>query len=146
MDRETIKRILVRGPNWLGDAVMCEPALRGLRRLFPDAQIALLVKPAVADLFAGHPSLTRVLTYDTKGHHAGLSGKWGLAGQLRRQGFDLAVLFQNAFEAALPDVPGRRASALWVCNRRTKSAAVRSSCCAGSPHASPSSPLLLGSC
>ena len=74
MDRETIKRILVRGPNWLGDAVMCEPALRGLRRLFPDAQIALLVKPAVADLFAGHPALTRVLTYDTKGRHAGLSG------------------------------------------------------------------------
>ncbi len=111
MNKEAIKRILVRGPNWLGDAVMCEPALRGLRRLFPDAQIALLVKPAVADLFAGHPALTRVLTYDSVGHHAGLSGKWGLAGQLRRQGFDLAVLFQNAFEAAfltfLAGVPRR---------------------------------------
>jgi len=98
--RDTIKKILVRGPNWLGDAVMCEPALRGLRKLFPDAQIALLVKPAVADLFAGHPALTRVLTFDTEGRHAGLSGKWVLAGQLRQQGFDLAVLFQNAFEAA----------------------------------------------
>jgi heptosyltransferase-2 len=111
VDRAAIKRILVRGPNWLGDAVMCEPALRGLRRLFPDAQIALLVKPAVADLFAGHPALTRVLTYDTKGRHAGLSGKWALAGQLRRQGFDLAILFQNAFEAAfltfLAGVPRR---------------------------------------
>jgi heptosyltransferase II len=111
VDRETIKRILVRGPNWLGDAVMCEPALRGLRRLFPDAQIALLVKPAVADLFAGHPALTRVLTYDANGRHAGFSGKWVLAGQLRRQGFDLAVLFQNAFEAAfltfLAGVPRR---------------------------------------
>ena len=111
MNKETIKRILVRGPNWLGDAVMCEPALRGLRRLFPDAQIALLVKPAVADLFVGHPALTRVLTYDIKGRHAGLSGKWALAGQLRRQGFDLAVLFQNAFEAAfltfLAGVPRR---------------------------------------
>jgi heptosyltransferase-2 len=90
---------------------MCEPALRGLRRLFPDAQIALLVKPGVADLFGGHPSLTRVLTYDTMGRHAGLSGKWALAGQLRRQSFDLAVLFQNAFEAAfltfLAGVPRR---------------------------------------
>ena len=85
MNRETIKRILVRGPNWLGDAVMCEPALRGLRRLFPDAQIALLVKPAVADLFTGHPALTRVLIYDTKGLHGGLFGKWTLAGQLRRR-------------------------------------------------------------
>ena len=101
MDKSSIKRILVRGPNWLGDAVMCEPALRGLRSLFPDAQIALLVKPGVADLFAGHPALTRVLTYDTNGRHAGLSGKWALAGQLRRQDFDMALLFQNAFEAAL---------------------------------------------
>ncbi len=111
MNRDLIKKILVRGPNWLGDAVMCEPALRGLRRLFPDAHITLLVKPAVVDLFAGHPALTRVLTYDTKGRHAGLSGKWALAGQLRRQGFDLAVLFQNAFEAAfltfLAGVPRR---------------------------------------
>jgi heptosyltransferase-2 len=90
---------------------MCEPALRGLRSLFPDAQIALLVKPGVADLFAGHPVLTRVLTYDAKGRHAGLSGKWLLAGQLRRQDFELAVLFQNAFEAAfltfLAGVPRR---------------------------------------
>ena len=111
MDKEAIKRILVRGPNWLGDAVMCEPALRGLRRLFPDAQISLLVKPAVADLFTGHPALTRVLTYDSKGRHAGLFGKWALAEQLRRQSFDLAVLFQNAFEAAfltfLAGVPRR---------------------------------------
>jgi heptosyltransferase-2 len=111
VNKEAIKRILVRGPNWLGDAVMCEPALRGLRRLFPDAQIALLVKPAVADLFVGHPALTRVLTYDSKGRHAGLPGKWALAGQLRRQGFDLAILFQNAFEAAfltfLAGVPRR---------------------------------------
>ena len=36
-----------------------------------------------------------------KGRHAGLAGKWRLARDLRQQGFDLAVLFQNAFEAAL---------------------------------------------
>jgi len=111
VDRDAIKRILVRGPNWLGDAVMCEPALRGLRNLFPDAQIELLVKPGVADLFVGHSALTRVLTYEANGRHAGVSGKWELAGQLRRQGFDLAVLFQNAFEAAfltfLAGVPRR---------------------------------------
>ncbi len=111
MDKKAIKRILVRGPNWLGDAVMCEPALRGLRGLFPDAQISLLVKPGMADLFAGHPAVTRVLTYDAKGCHAGISGKWALAKQLRRSRFDLAVLFQNAFEAAaltfLAGVPRR---------------------------------------
>ena len=90
---------------------MSEPALRGLRKLYPDAQISLLVKPAVADLFTGHPAVTRVLTYESNGRHTGLSGKWVLAGELRRLGFDLAILFQNAFEAAflayLADVPRR---------------------------------------
>jgi heptosyltransferase II len=111
VNKEAIKKIIVRGPNWLGDAVMCEPALRGLRILFPQAQITLLVKPAVADVFAGHPAVTSVLTYDNKGRHEGLTGKWALAGELRQQGFDLAVLFQNAFEAAfltfLANVPRR---------------------------------------
>ena len=98
---ERVQRLLVRGPNWLGDAVMCEPALRGLRRMFPDADISLLVKPGVAELLIGHPAVNQILVYDEKGKHAGFSGKWALAGQLRRQRFDLAVLFQNAFEAAL---------------------------------------------
>jgi heptosyltransferase-2 len=96
-----VKRLLVRGPNWIGDAVMCEPAVNALRRRFPQADITLLVKPAVAELFAGHPGFDRILTYEARGVHAGLFGKWTLANRLRRQHFDLAVLFQNAFEAAL---------------------------------------------
>ena len=101
MAKGRVQQILVRGPNWLGDAVMCEPALRGLRRLFPQASITLLVKPSVAGLFESHPAVDRIFLYDDKGRHAGLAGKWRLAGDLRQQGFDLAVLFQNAFEAAL---------------------------------------------
>jgi heptosyltransferase-2 len=79
---------------------MCEPAIRGLRSLFPEAEITMLAKGAVAELFRAAPELSRVVVYDDKGPHAGLSGKWSLAGTLRRHGFDLAVLFQNAFEAA----------------------------------------------
>ncbi len=101
MRKESVRHIVVRGPNWLGDAVMCEPALRGLRRLFPQASLALLVKPAVAELFANYPAIDRILLYEDKGRHAGLTGKWTLAGELKRLRFDLAVLFQNAFEAAL---------------------------------------------
>lgn len=100
MHKDSIRRVLVRAPNWIGDAVMCEPALRGLRSLFPQADVTLLAKGAVAELFAGYPGLNQVLVYDDKGPHAGLVGKWALAGMLRQHGFDLAVLFQNAFEAA----------------------------------------------
>ena len=101
MRKEGIRRIVVRGPNWLGDAVMCEPALSQLPVLFPQAEITLLVKPAIADLLAQHPAVNRTLVYDDRGRHAGLTGKWTLSGVLRRHRFDLAILFQNAFEAAL---------------------------------------------
>ena len=101
MHKEEIRRIVVRGPNWLGDAVMCEPALSQVRTLFPQAEITLLVKPAIADLLAQHPAVNRTLVYDDRGRHAGLTGKWILAGVLRRHRFNLAILFQNAFAAAL---------------------------------------------
>jgi heptosyltransferase-2 len=94
------RKILVRAPNWIGDAVMCEPAVRGLRSLFPEAELTMLAKPTIAELFIAHPGLHCLLVYDDKGAHAGISGKWSLAGMLRRHRFDLAVLFQNAFEAA----------------------------------------------
>ncbi len=92
---------MVRGPNWIGDAVMSEPALAALRELFPTAEITLLVKPAIAELLRGHPALQRILVYEDPGRHVGITGKWTLAGTLRRLRFDLAILFQNAFEAAL---------------------------------------------
>ncbi len=101
MRNESVQRIVVRGPNWIGDAVMCEPAISAVRRLFPQAELTLLVKPPVAELFTGHPAVSRILVYDDRGQHAGLTGRWKLANELRRGRFDLAILFQNAFEAAL---------------------------------------------
>ena len=100
MRKNVPRKILVRAPNWIGDAVMCEPAVGGLRSLFPEAELTMLAKPAIAELFIDHPGLHCVLVYDDREAHAGISGKWSLAGMLRRQRFDLAVLFQNAFEAA----------------------------------------------
>jgi len=79
---------------------MCEPALRGLRSLFPPAELTVLAKPSIAELYSGCSGVDQVLVYDDKGTHVGIAGKWALAGLLRRHHFDLAVLFQNAFEAA----------------------------------------------
>ncbi|MCI0656534.1 MAG: lipopolysaccharide heptosyltransferase II, partial [Acidobacteria bacterium] len=71
---------MIRGPNWIGDAVMSEPALAALQELFPTAEITLLVKPAIAELLRGHPALNRILVYEDPGRHVGITGKWTLAG------------------------------------------------------------------
>ena len=101
LDRNKVKKILIRGPNWIGDAVMCTPALAALRSRFPHAQITLLVNPTIAELLRENPHLDHIWVYDKVGRHGGLVGRFNLSQEIARESFDLAVLFQNAFEAAL---------------------------------------------
>ena len=95
------RKVLVRAPNWLGDAILSLPALAEVRARFPEAEIAVLARASVAELFACVPAANRVIVFDHRGRHAGVMGLLRLAGELRRERFDLAVLFQNAFQAAL---------------------------------------------
>ena len=94
-------KLLVRATNWLGDAVMSIPALRAIREAFPDWRITVLARPWVADLYAREQFCDRIIRYDRNGDHGGLGGKWRLAGELRGDRYDCAILLQNAFDAAL---------------------------------------------
>ncbi len=93
-------KILVRATNWVGDAVMCIPALRAVRDRWPQAEIVILARPWVADLYRGQGYADRILIYDNKIAHRGFWGREKLAATLRREKFDVALLFQNAFDAA----------------------------------------------
>ena len=76
---------------------MTIPALRALRRLLPKAHITLVVKPVVADLFESAKVVDEILPYDRRHVWSAFSQ----VRQWRQHDFQLAVLFQNAFEAAL---------------------------------------------
>lgn len=90
-------KILIRATNWVGDAVMSLPALHAIRERFPGAHIAILAKPWVADLYAREGICDRVISYAAET----LSAKLRIGRELACQGFDCAILLQNAFEAAL---------------------------------------------
>ncbi len=96
-----VRRVLVKMPNWLGDAVMSLPAIEYLRRLFPDAYLAALVKEGVADIARDSRTLDCVISYN---HGTGLPAIWKkmkTIRRIRRGFFDLAVLLTNSFESAL---------------------------------------------
>ena len=101
LEGEGIRRLLIRGTNWVGDSVMTIPALREVRRLLPRAHITLLVLPWVSDIYQGSPWVDAVWLYDRKDRHAGMAGRLHLVRRLAQGGFDAALLLQNAFEAAL---------------------------------------------
>ena len=98
---ERIKTILIRGTNWIGDVIMSLPAVSSVRRTFPGARIAILAKPWVADLYRACPDIDDVIVFQSPGMHDGIGGKIRLADELRKENFDLALLLQNAIEAAL---------------------------------------------
>ncbi|MFO7761860.1 MAG: lipopolysaccharide heptosyltransferase II [Desulfobia sp.] len=95
-----LKKILVRSTNWIGDVIMTTPAVRTIRNNFPEAEISLLARPWVADIFAASPHIDRVIVYDKNGRHRGFRGLLHLSNTLKKQYFDAAILLQNAFEAA----------------------------------------------
>ena len=101
LSSDKIKRILIRSTNWVGDAIITTPVIRAVRKNFPEAKISLLSKPWVAPIFYNNPYIDNILLYDTAGKHKGLSGILRLSKELRKQKFDLTILLQNAFEAAL---------------------------------------------
>ena len=94
------QKILVRTPNWVGDAVISLPALEALHGRFPNAEIVLAAKPWVSDVYRNHPAVSRQMIFDPQGEHQGIRGFLRYVRALREESFDGAILFQNAFHAA----------------------------------------------
>src|SRR6202140_190539 len=92
-------KILIRATNWVGDAIMALPAIRAIRNR-PDANISILARSHVADIYRDQDVADDLIIYDHRGQHAGISGSKRLASELRSRKFDVAILMQNAFDAA----------------------------------------------
>jgi heptosyltransferase II len=98
-------KILVRGTNWLGDAVMATPALLRLREKFPAAHIAILTPEKIKDLWTNHPAINETISF-APGESVFFVGK-----KLRADKFDCALVLPNsprsAIEIFLAGIPQR---------------------------------------
>jgi heptosyltransferase-2 len=101
LPRSGMKRLLIRGTNWIGDAVMTLPAVSAVRETWPQAQISVLAKPWVAEVYRLSEDIDRIVIFEEPGRHKGFIGKMHLAKELGQTGFDCAILLQNAIEAAI---------------------------------------------
>jgi heptosyltransferase II len=95
------RKILVRSANWVGDAVMSLPAIASARLSFPGAEISILAKPWVGELFQGSSEIDRLILYRSPGIHDGIRGRLKLAGELKAGRFDLVLHLPNSFDSAL---------------------------------------------
>jgi heptosyltransferase II len=88
-----VRRLVIRVPNWLGDAVMALAAMGAVRAAFADAHVAVAAIPSIAPLFeeatsAGQDSL--IVAPDAKSEVAAL----------RAGRFDTILLLPNSFRSA----------------------------------------------
>lgn len=94
-------RILIRAANWVGDAIMTTPVIRAVQKNYPRAHITILAKPWVIPVYENNPHVDEIMVYENNGRHKMGMGTLRLAKDIRQGRFDLAILMQNAFEAAL---------------------------------------------
>lgn len=87
----------MRAPNWVGDAILCTPALTVLKERNPSSQISVLAQKRVAGVFLHNPSVDEIIPLSER---KGLS-YWRKALELRKRKYNIAVLFPNSFSSAL---------------------------------------------
>lgn len=95
-------KLLLRSPNWLGDACMTLPAIRSLKADRPDLHLTILTPIKLADLWNMIPEIDEVITIPPK------ASPWQVARLLKQKApspllpaFDAALLFPNSLRSAL---------------------------------------------
>lgn len=94
-DQTSVSRLVLRAPNWLGDAILALPAMAALRRHFADAKLTVAAVPGVAPIFREDTDVRpdQVIEVSLRARVT--------AATLEGGGFDLGVLFPNSFKSAL---------------------------------------------
>ena len=89
-------RTLVVAPNWIGDALMAQPLLARL-----GGTIDVLAPPWVAPVVRRMPEVAEVIEAPLRHGALQLGERWRLARELKRRGYDRAVVLPNSWKSAL---------------------------------------------
>ncbi len=90
-----MKRILIVRTDRVGDVVFITPAIRELRRTFPDAFIATLTQPHTKNILVNNPFLNETLTDDLS-----KESFWSVVKNIRKYRFTDALLMVPTERAA----------------------------------------------
>lgn len=100
------ENVLLCVPNWLGDAVMCLPAVYGMKKFTPSARITVLTRPSLVDYWELVDVIDNIISYEQT-----LAGTFQSAVSIRQYHFARAFVFPNSFRAAfipfLAGIPSR---------------------------------------
>lgn len=96
-DPEAVRKILVVSSRGIGDALFATPGIRALRERYPHARIIGHFRDRYVKLFADNPHLNGIIPY-----YRGYRRFLRTIRAFRREGFDLAVIFDGNGPQAIP--------------------------------------------
>lgn len=85
-------KIIIRSPNWMGDAVMSLPSIAYLKEEMPDSRITVLAKNDIKDIFLNNPAVDEIISFNKP--------KKELTEEIKKANFDIGILFTNSFSSA----------------------------------------------
>jgi ADP-heptose:LPS heptosyltransferase len=91
----------------IGNTLVAVPALRALRRRYPQARLTVVVDPVGDELLAHCPWIDARIVYDRRGRDRGLAAWLRLVGRLRAVHPRHAVLFSASSATAAGAPPAR---------------------------------------
>jgi heptosyltransferase-2 len=91
-------KIVVRAPNWVGDSVLALPAMKTIKRNYPESEIWVAARAWIKDLFSMSDIFAGTISLPEPRDMKNLQVS---ARRLRDSCFDLGILFTNSFASAL---------------------------------------------
>ncbi|MDP2928831.1 MAG: glycosyltransferase family 9 protein [Candidatus Omnitrophota bacterium] len=92
IDKDLIKRILVRTLSNIGDIILTTPVIRVLSKEFPGSRMDVMVGPRGREIFDKDPRIFKLIIYDK---HGSIIQKRRLQLKLRKLKYDLVVDLRN---------------------------------------------------
>ncbi len=80
-------KFLVIRLSSLGDVVLATPVVELLKKHHPDAEVDFLVKKEYSELLEGNGNISRIISFDSKGDHKGITGIFTIVRELKREGY-----------------------------------------------------------
>jgi heptosyltransferase-2 len=96
-----MKKILVIGPSWVGDAMLMQPMLLRLKQRYPESQIDVLAPPWTAALLHALPEVHEVIINPFPHGALQLIARYQLGKKLRSAQYDQAIVLPNSLKSAL---------------------------------------------
>lgn len=97
IESDRLRRLAILLPNWLGDAVMSEPAISGLHQALPELELIGFGRPAAVETLRGQCGLAEVHPLEDRGP----LGPWRAARIIRSAAPDAILLLRGSFRSGL---------------------------------------------